>query len=315
MLGLVVPAQAVPGDLDASFSGDGKQTTDFGGTEFGGDIALQADSGIVVAGETYLENPFSSSDFALARYKPDGSLDSAFSDDGRQATDFGGAEGGTGVALQADGKVVVVGATLPTNTSDFVVARHNPDGSLDRSFSDDGRQKTGFGGSDGGHDVAVQADGKPMVVGYSERGPGSDDFALARYDLDGSLDSSFSGNGRQTTDFGGADLSYGLAIQADGKLVVAGSSVTRPYYYDTTDFALARYEGGSGPSHTDPGPTPQPQPQPPTSTLPSTTPTGRRAVAQRRCRRAYRRNVRRIGKRRALRKRRACLCRARRLPP
>ena len=80
------------------------------------------------------------SDFALARYNPNGSLDTSFSGDGKQTTDFAGSDDeATGVALQSDGKVVVVGRTgfgSPFgNSFDFAVARYNPNGSLDTSFS------------------------------------------------------------------------------------------------------------------------------------------------------------------------------------
>jgi uncharacterized delta-60 repeat protein len=100
----VAPAHATPGDLDPTFSGDGKATTDFGGGgDYGGDVAAQADGKIVVVGGT-------GSDFALARYNADGSLDSSFDGDGKVTTDLGGgADGGADVAVHADGKIVVVG--------------------------------------------------------------------------------------------------------------------------------------------------------------------------------------------------------------
>ena len=82
------------------------------------------------------------SGFALARYNPNGSLDPSFSGDGKQTTDFGSAGGANGVALQADGGIVVVGNG---GNGDFALARYNPNGSLDPSFSGDGKQTTGFG--------------------------------------------------------------------------------------------------------------------------------------------------------------------------
>ncbi len=184
------------GSLDTSFSGDGKQTTDFGG--FGQDgatgVALQGNGKIVAVGST---GRHPSSDFALARYNPDGSLDTSFSGDGRQTTDFGGLDTATGVALQGDGKIVVVGRG---DARDFALARYNPDGSLDTSFSGDGKQTTDFfGGIDEATGVALQGDGKMVVVGRARRR----DFALARYNPNGSLDTSFSGDGKQTTDFFG----------------------------------------------------------------------------------------------------------------
>lgn len=111
-------------------------------------------------------------------------------------------------------------------------------GDLDTSFSFDGKVTTDFGGvGDEAHAVAVQADGKIIAAGI---GPaGFTGFALARYNTNGSLDTSFSGDGKVTTDFeGDDDWAYAVALQADGKIVAAG--------HKNGDFALARYEGGSG---------------------------------------------------------------------
>src|SRR5689334_529639 len=106
VLGLAPAAQAVaaPGDLDVSFSGDGKQTTDFGGADAAAAVAVQADGKIVVAGS-------SGGDFALARYGTDGTPDPSFSGDGMVTTDLGGTDAGQDVAIQADGKIVVAGSS------------------------------------------------------------------------------------------------------------------------------------------------------------------------------------------------------------
>jgi uncharacterized delta-60 repeat protein len=229
-------AQAAPGDLDLTFSGDGRQRTDFGG--FGDrtwdratGMAIQGDGKIVAVGSTAPDPEDDAVDFALARHNPNGSLDPSFSGDGRQTTDFGGIVGidrATGVALQGDGKIVVVGSS----DSDFALARYNPNGSLDASFSGDGKLRTNFGGSDEATGVALHANGKIVVVGSSDS-----DFALARYNPNGSLDPSFSGDGRQRTNFGGDDGARGVALQANGKIVVVGRSSSGA----DVDFALARY--------------------------------------------------------------------------
>lgn len=107
-------------------------------------------------------------------------------------------------------------------------------GDLDTSFSFDGKVTTDFGGvGDEAHAVAVQLDGRIVAAGRTRT-----DFALARYNVDGSLDTSFSGDGRVTTGFGTSETARGVALQADGKIVAAG--------HKNGDFALARYEGGSG---------------------------------------------------------------------
>src|SRR4051812_27547114 len=180
-------AFTAPGDLDVSFSGDGRQTTDFGGSDLAAAVAVQADGKIVVAGS-------SDGNFALARYGVDGALDPSFSGDGLVTTDLGGTDDGQGVAIQADGRIVVAGAS----GGDFALARYTTGGGLDPSFSGDGRQTTDFGAADGATSVAIQSDGRIVLGGGSGGG-----FALARYDAAGELDASFSGDGRQTTGLGG----------------------------------------------------------------------------------------------------------------
>ena len=217
------------GSLDTSFSGDGKQTTDFGSS---GDrahgVAIQADGKIVAAGDSLGGSGF---DFALARYNPNGSLDTSFSGDGKQTTDFGGSEAASGVKLQSDGKIVAVGG----DDSDFALARYNPNGSLDTTFSGDGKQTTDFGGSDGARAVALQADGKIVAVGIA--GGNGSSFAVARYNPNGTLDPTFSGDGKQTTSFGGyLDGATAVALQGDGKIVAVGHAGAA-----NGDFALARY--------------------------------------------------------------------------
>ena len=218
------------GTLDTSFSGDGKQITDFGdphyGTDFGAyDVALQPDGKIVAVGRT------GDGDFALARYNDtDGSLDASFSGDGKQTTDLDGLDHGRAVAILA-GKIVVAGTSLHGADGNFALARYNPDGSLDSTFSDDGREITDFGERHDAEAVAIQADGKIVVAGTSDSDDGN--FALARYNDDGTLDPSFSGDGWQTTDFGDRDYGHSMALGADGRIVVAGESAV--------DFALARY--------------------------------------------------------------------------
>src|SRR5256714_1361511 len=134
-------AQAAPGDLDPTFSGDGKQTTDFGfGSGSAEATVRQPDGKIVAAGST----PGGDYRFALARYNPNGSLDTSFSGDGKQTTDFGSFDEANGVALQTDGKIVVVGLT---GGGDFALARYNPNGSLGRGSCGEGRQTTDFAGS------------------------------------------------------------------------------------------------------------------------------------------------------------------------
>ena len=169
---VAAPAQAAPGDLDLTFSGDGKQTTDFGfGLSSAAATVRQPDGKIVAVGTDRGRGTLA---FALARYNPNGSLDTSFSGDGKQRTEFvEGLAEAAGVALQGNGKIVVVGHALPAGFSqyDFALARYNPDGSLDTSFSGDGKQTTDFGGfDDGAAGVAIQGDGKIVAVGFANTG-------------------------------------------------------------------------------------------------------------------------------------------------
>ena len=215
------------GSLDLGFGVGGLVTTRFFGDSSGRDLAIQADGKIVVAGHAI----GLTESFALARYNTDGSLDSGFGTGGKLTTDLGGHDSAAAVVIQPDGKIVAAGGG---GSLDFALARYLVDGTLDISFGGDGRVTTDFGGNDAGNALALQGDGTLVVAGRADQ-----DFALARYTPDGSLDAGFDGDGMLTTNFGGSDAAHGVAIQADGKIVAAGSAFT---VFDNS-FALARYLG------------------------------------------------------------------------
>ena len=215
------------GSLDTSFGAGGKVTTALGSSfDYGYSLALQPDGKIVVCGQI-------GGDFGLVRYNTDGSLDTSFDGDGKVITALGPAEdSGQSVAIQPDGKIVAAGRSSNGINFDFAVVRYNPDGSLDTSFNGDGKVTTAVGPSDDhAWGVALQSDGKIVVCGET-RG----NFALVRYNADGSLDTSFGEDGKTTTDIGSTnDLGLAVAIQSDGKIVVAGKG--------GGGFAVARYIG------------------------------------------------------------------------
>jgi uncharacterized delta-60 repeat protein len=220
------------GSLDPSFGSGGSVTTDFGGSEAATAVAIQADGKIVTTGSTFSAGV---QKFALARYSATGSLDPSFGSGGTVTTDFGLGSGfGGALAVQSDGKIVAAGRA----GSDFVLARYNGDGSPDAGFGSGGNVTTDFGGVvfDAAFAVALQANGKIIVAGSAFSFPAAD-FALARYNPDGSLDPSFGSGGKVTTDFGGFDVAFGVALQPDGKIVAAGQGGSG------SDFALARYLG------------------------------------------------------------------------
>ncbi|MBU3717538.1 MAG: hypothetical protein FGM45_04435 [Actinobacteria bacterium] len=123
----------------------------------------------------------------------------------------------------------------------FATAVQAADGSLDSTFDSDGIVITDLGGTDGGNSAVIQADGKIVVAGYSYNNGGRD-FALARYNTNGSLDTTFDSDGIAITNLGGTnDIGISVAIQADGKIVVAGESNKNGTY----DFVLVRYNADS----------------------------------------------------------------------
>jgi uncharacterized delta-60 repeat protein len=204
------------GALDPTFDGDGVVLTEVGGYDEAVAVALQPDGKIVAGG--YRAVP--ALDSVLVRYNPDGSLDPSFDGDGIRVTDFGGSDEVRGLALQPDGAILTTGNIFGELTSDILVARYLPDGSLDPSFGLDGWVTTDFGGDEEARSIVVQPDGKIITAGRTTAE--AYDFAIVRYLPDGSPDYSFNGDGRVTTDVGGDDDAWGLVLQLDGKLVAAG---------------------------------------------------------------------------------------------
>jgi uncharacterized delta-60 repeat protein len=155
----------------------------------------------------------------LARFKPDGSLDSTFGIGGIATTNFGRRDRVIAIAIQPDGKILAAGSVANSN-SDFVLARNNPDGSLDTTFGIGGRVTTDFYGVDEFlRALAIRSDGKIVAAGHA-----NGDMVLARYNSDGSLDSGFGIDGKVVTDLSGTDRANALAIQTDGKIIAAGAT-------------------------------------------------------------------------------------------
>jgi uncharacterized delta-60 repeat protein len=198
-------------------------------------------------------------DFALARYNPNGSFDTTFGGDGKVTTDFfGGDDGALSMALHPDGYIYAAGAFYSAGQGyDFGLARYYPNGDLDLSFDNDGVAAINFvagNATEVALAVTVQPmDGKVVAAGYAPVG-GVNDFALVRLVADGSLDPTFGGDGRVNHDFGGGvAIAYGVAVQADGRIVTAGTAyMGEPNSYD---YALARYLSGGATNAT---PTPVP---------------------------------------------------------
>src|SRR6266496_3823606 len=228
------------GSLDTSFAESGKVTTNVGAKNGDAEsVTMQSDGKIVVAGWFNASN----NDFAVVRYNANGTLDTSFNETGKATADFGADGHGRSVAMHGDGRIVVTGYTTKSYESkkECALACFKANGSLDTSFNGTGKVTTDFGGDGNaeGRSVAVQTDGKIVVVGYATAG-GVEKFALARYNADGTLDTSFAGTGRVITAVGiSGSNATGVALQKDGKIVVAGYAVKNSG--TGYDFACVRY--------------------------------------------------------------------------
>ena len=218
------------GELDRSFGTGGRVLTPFGArTDAGAKSVAIAPSGEIVAGGYGYVHSRTVSDFVLARYTAGGQLDGTFGQGGKLVTRAG--SGVQALALQRDGKVVAVGASYDWR---FVLVRYTPLGALDRSFGRSGKVVTDFGARSrsSAKAITIQPNGKIVVAGSTFRGTKTN-FAVARYNVDGTLDRSFGSSGRVVTEVGeGFSEASALVIQPDRKLVVAGTGALVRYAAD-----------------------------------------------------------------------------------
>jgi len=231
------------GELDLSFSSDGIATCDFPSNydDRGLCLLVQPDGKILMGGGSHQGSGVK---FALARFMPDGSLDASFGNGGRVSTQVGSPpsldEAFYALALQPDGKIVAVGRSYAGTGYLAAVLRYNANGTLDNTFSGDGRQldNLGAGNDDAYYGVAVQADGA-IVVGGVAKAAVDYDAVVARYTAAGALDATFSGDGFAVLDIGGVDnRANALVLQPDGKVVIAGQTGNAAV---DSDFLLARF--------------------------------------------------------------------------
>ena len=205
------------GSLDASFDMDGKSTIMIANVaDEGKSIAVQSDGKILIAGTSYNNSEYV---FSIVRLNTDGSLDITFDGDGKimlPVSVIGGK--GESVAVQADGKILVSGISSNGSESGFTVIRLNDDGSYDTNFDGDGIAVfPAVPNQDYRGVMALQADGKILVGGNS-----SSDFSIIRLNTDGSADTGFDLDGKAVISIGTNDEAYAIAVQADGKIVLAG---------------------------------------------------------------------------------------------
>jgi uncharacterized delta-60 repeat protein len=242
------------GSLDDTFGTGGEVLIDLaGGADRLRAVQVQSDGKIVAAGQAEIGGQ---DDALLVRLHPDGTLDTSFGDDGIVTRDFNGFDDlFRDLALQSDGKIVVAGRQTEADgsTTRFTVFRFHPDGSLDAAFGTDGVVVVDFTGlSAAATGIALQADGKIVAGGTTETGAGgrsTRDFAVARLHPDGTLDTSFDGDGKNTAEISSdqADTALGLAIEPSGHIVLAGITEWEDGDDVFRDIALARFVGDSAP--------------------------------------------------------------------
>jgi uncharacterized delta-60 repeat protein len=229
------PSTGSPGALDATFGTGGKANIE----RFGGDrsaMAVQADGKIVMVGGTF-------TDFIMARFNADGTVDSTFDGDGRVTTKIvsGQQQEALAVVVQPDGKIVVAGYSGPPGggPSRVALARYTPDGNLDAGFGSQGKVVSDVAGE--AYAITIQPDGKLLVAGRSPRSNGADtsDFVVARFANNGALDTTFATGGIRITDIGGAtNTARNIVLQPNGAIVVSGQAFDSTV--DHTD--VARYD-------------------------------------------------------------------------
>jgi uncharacterized delta-60 repeat protein len=213
--------------------------------DFASSIAIQEDNKVVVAGDAY-GRP------CMIRFDTTGNLDHAFGQEGKVFTawDCGCNPCKTDIKMQEDGKIVLGTRFHNGLDTDFLLARFYPDGTPDMTFGENGTVVTQIGPSDDWCNcIAVQQDGKILAGGASETGPGSDDgcrFVLARYNQDGTPDTSFGVNGIVTTRIGQKyNVAHSVEIQPDGMILLAGEANDSIF----NDFAVARYHPDGSMDH------------------------------------------------------------------
>lgn len=228
-----IPPKPLQVEIDSIFGTMGQVITSISaGHDAAWSLAIQDDGKIVAAGGA-------NGDFAIVRYNANGALDSTFSDDGKVTIDFeGGDDIAVGIIIETGGKLVVSGVADNGTDADFALVRLTSEGLLDATFGVGGRVLTAFGptSNDAGNCMAVQADGKIVVAGETRDGVTSQ-IAMARYDQDGSLDSTFGINGRITTAVGDVAAVYSVDVLENGKIVAGGPGIT-----EVGNSVLLRYD-------------------------------------------------------------------------
>ena len=225
--------------LDTTFNTTGMALTPVGpGDDVGNALVIDSSGRLLLGGEV---NNGANYDFGVVRYNANGTLDTTFNTTGKVITAIGtGDDGCHALVLQPDGRIVAAGYSNNGANFDFGLIRYNTNGSLDTTFNSTGKVTTPIGTlNDGAYGVAIQPDGRIVAAGDSNNGSNFD-FAAARYNTNGSLDTRFDGDGKLITSMStGDDRIEAVRIQPDGRIITAGWAGSGT----NSNFALARYVG------------------------------------------------------------------------
>jgi uncharacterized delta-60 repeat protein len=217
------------GTLDTSFGSSGKVIQPIGSwNDWGYSLAIQPDGKILLGGYCVYN-------FCIARFNSDGTLDTTFGSSGKVIQPIGSwNDWGYSLAIQPDEKILLGGFCSNGSNWDFCIARFNSDGTLDTTFGSSGKVIQPIGSSnDFGRSLVIQPDGKILLGGTCYNGS-NDDFCIARFNSDGTLDTTFGSYGKIIQPIGSwNDWGYSLAIQPDGKILLGG--------YCFGDFCIARF--------------------------------------------------------------------------
>jgi len=222
------------GTMDNTFGTLGKVVTEFTtpSDAFGYGLALQSNGKMAMTGRV---NENNITYIGVSRYLVNGLLDNSFANMGKAVTLVGSLGCiAYSIVIQPDGKILVAGKYDVPGDDRFAVVRYNTNGTLDNSFAGNGKAGISFGGNDRANAIALQTNGRIVTAGITQNNAThKNSFALARLNTDGTLDNSFGTDGKTTTTFSSDAAANAIAIQANGRIVVAGST--------GNDIAVARY--------------------------------------------------------------------------
>ncbi|MCH8033122.1 MAG: hypothetical protein IH950_05090 [Bacteroidetes bacterium] len=224
------------GSLDYSFGIGGIVITDINSAmDIGKSLVIQSDGKLIVAGFTHVINKFF---MTLLRYDSYGELDPTFGNSGIVITDINGRRGKMDMVMQNDGKIILVGPSEVEDSHHFTVLRFNNNGSLDKSFGNNGVTKTIIGDYSEAESVALDSNGNIVVAGTTELG--NEQFVVVMYDRNGMLVPDFGSDGIVKTSFikNSVDRAHSVVIDYYGNIIVAGETKN-----DYTTFGLIKLIG------------------------------------------------------------------------